>query len=658
MTRVFSLPAVLALAALTLVQAAGAVPRTERTALLFDNVPETPDDLAARLDRYLDARQAAPLGWSPAGQLLVATRFGETDQLHLGDKPLGARRQLTFLHEPVSRAAFSPDPGRRAYFYIVDAHGAGSAQIYYQRLDGAARPGGGAQEAGARRLTDGKSMNGGAIWSNAGREIAFFSTARDAARIDIDVVDPESGALPHLAVSGDGGDWYPLDWSPDDRKLLALKYVSRFECALFVVELDSGQKHEVDPAALKGGIVDARFSRDGQGVYVISDRDGEFAQLRYVNLFTGEKTTVSGAGPWDVEALAVSRDGRYLAYVTNEAASARLNLVDLKSHQDLTPPRLPGAGLISSLGFDAESKRLAFGFESTTMPRDAYVLDLAGNTLEPWTHSEAGPVDPAAFVTPRLAQFPTFDRAGTRQREEPVYVYEPQRPGPHPVLIVIRGGPHSQFRPDFDPWLQFVVNELGFAVIAPNVRGSSGYGKSYLALDGRGLREDAIKDLGALLVWISGQGDFDARHVIVSGESYGGYLALAALVNYGDRLRGGVDFAGITDFIRHAGRSTAPGGGDRRAEFGDDQDPDVRAYLRRISPLINAERIDRPVLIVHGLNDPNVPTSDSQQLINQLRRRNAQVWYLQANDEGGDFRRKSDRDAYHSAFAEFLATVR
>ncbi len=255
---------------------------------------------------------------------------------------------------------------------------------------------------------------------------------------DIDVVEPEAGSLPRLAVTGgDGANWYPLDWSPDDRKLLVLKYLSISEAYLYVVDLYTGQKREVDPTPAKVGIVGAKFSRDGQGVYLISNRDGEFAQLRYVNLFTAEKTVISGAIPWDIEELAISRDGHYLAYVSNEGGVDKLNLLDLKAHQDLIPPRLAAAGIIDSLSFDAEGSRLAFGFAAPNRPRDAYVLDIASNHLEAWTHSEAGAVDTAKFVTPRLTHFPTFDRVDGRQREIPLYVYEPTTPGPATTVIEV-----------------------------------------------------------------------------------------------------------------------------------------------------------------------------------------------------------------------------
>jgi dipeptidyl aminopeptidase/acylaminoacyl peptidase len=649
MTRIYiwSFAAALLACAAAAGAAAGALTRVEHGNLTLENIPEPTVELAEKLNAYLSARQATPLGFSPKGQLLISTRFGDVDQLHLVERPGGERRQLTFFNEPITQAAFSPDPLRSAYVYLKDAGGNENAQLYYQRLG----------EPNPKLLSDGKSVSGAPIWSNAGREVAFFSTARDGVSHDIYIVDPDTGSLPRLAVTGDAADWYPLDWSPDDRKLLVLKSVSISEAYLYVVDVYNGQKREVEPSTSKVGIAGGKFSRDGQGVYLISDRDGEFLQLRYVNLFSGEKSVVSGRLSSDVEELAISRDGHYLAYTVNEGGAGKLNVLDLRSHQDLIPPKLPAGGIVGSLSFDAEGNRLAFGYAAANRPRDAFVLDIAANRLEAWTASEAGAVDLSKFVAPRLTQYPTFDRTDGQSRQIPAYIYEPASPGPHPVLIVLHGGPESQFRPAFDPWLEYVVNELGFAVVAPNVRGSSGYGKSYLALDNGMLREDAVKDVGALLVWLGLQKAYDPKHVVVSGGSYGGYLALAALVNFSDRLRGGVDVAGISDFVSFLSNTAPYRQNQRRAEYGDERDPDMRAFLRRISPLTNAERISRPLLVVQGRNDPRVPASEGDQIVNRVRAKGGEVWYLQAADEGHGFRKKPNREAYFRTFSEFLTRV-
>ena len=645
MTRIYL---ALVMSALLAAPSAAAT-KVEHGSLTYDNIPAVSRELADKLAMYLNARQATPLGWSPGGQLLITTRFGDVPQLHVVENAGGARRQLTFQREPITEAAYSPDPGRNAYAYLKDAGGNENTQLYYQRRGEA-----------AKLLSDGKSRNGSPMWSNSGREIAFFSTARDPASFDIDVVEPDTGALPRLVVTADGAgaQWTPLDWSPDDRKLLVLKTVASDEAYLYVVDLGTGQKKEVDPYPGKVAIAGGKFSRDGQGVYYISDRDSEFSRLRYANLFTSERTVISAGLPWDVEELAISRDGHYLAYVSNEGGSSRLNLLDLRTHQDLTPPKLPAAGRVERLSFDAQGQRLAFGYAAPNQPGDAFVLDVARNQLEPWTRSESGDADLKRFVTPRLAQFPTFDRVEGKPRSMPVFIYEPAGGGSHPVLLELHGGPESQFRPGFSPWLEFVVNELGFAVVAPNVRGSSGYGKSYMALDNGMLREDAVKDIGALLVWLGLQSSFDAKHIVVSGGSYGGYLSLAAMVNYSDRLRGGVDVAGIADFVTFLSGTAPYRQNQRRAEYGDERDADMRAYLRRISPLTNADRINKPLLVVHGKNDPRVPVGEAEQIVNRLRLKGGEVWYLLAADEGHGYRKQQNRDAYYEVFAQFLTAMR
>jgi dipeptidyl aminopeptidase/acylaminoacyl peptidase len=645
MRRTFLLPL---LAAISFSAEAAFSPPMVRGNLVFDGIPERPSENTDTLDAYLSAREATPLGFSPKGQLLIATRFGDVEELHAVDRAGGERRQLTFLREPIERGEYSPDPGRSAFFYLEDTAGDGATQIYYQRVG----------EIAARRLTDGKSRNTAAIWANSGREMAFATTARDGESYDIDIAEPETGALPHLAVTGDGAPWFPLDFSPDDRKLLVRKHVSSAEDYLYVIDLATGQKREVEPSPSKVTIGAARFSRDGTGVYLISDKDGDYAKLRYVNIFTGEKTDISGRIPFDVESFAVSKDGHYLAYVTNEGGTGRLNLVDVRAHQDLSPPKLPFVGVIDSLSFDADSKLLAFGLAAANQPRDAYVLDVAANRLEAWTHSEAGPMDRTKLVVPRLSQFPTFDRTDGKSRQIPVYVYEPTGGGPHPVLVLLHDGPQGEFRPSFDPWIQYVVGELGFAVVAPNVRGSSGYGRTFASLARGSSREDAVKDIGALVVWLGLDNRFDAKRVVVAGHGYGGYLALTALMNYGDRLKGGVAMSAITDFIGFLGGTAPYLKVGEREEFGDERDTETRAFLRRISPLTGAERITRPLLLVSGKNDARVPFAQSEELVNRLRSRSPAAWYLKANDEGDAFARWPNREAYYRVFADFLLTLK
>ncbi len=238
------------------------------------------------------------------------------------------------------------------------------------------------------------------------------------------------------------------------------------------------------------------------------------------------------------------------------------------------------------------------------------------------------------------------------------YVYRPRGTAACPVVIDIHGGPESQYRPHWDAFVQFLVNELGYAVIAPNVRGSSGYGKNFLKLDNGVLREDAVRDIGSLLFWIGLQPAFDRDHVVVMGGSYGGYMTLASLASYGDRLRGGIDLMGISNFVTFLNSTATYRRELRREEYGDERDPKIRAYLSRISPLTNAAQIRKPLLVVQGLNDPRVPATESQQMVYRVRSRGQEVWYLAAKDEGHGFRRKANQDIYLQTAAMFLSKLK
>ncbi len=581
-----------------------------RQPLKFDGIPRAAASLEDKLQAYMSARGATDLGWSPKGELLVATRFGDSTQLHLVTRAGGERRQLTFFADPVDQAAFSPDPWHDGFVFSKDAGGDERYQLYYQRVG----------EPTARRLTPPHSANGGAVWSNAGGELAFFSGTGGGHGDDIDVMSVQGGAAAHVVLAADGSFAVPLDWSPDDRRLLVRKTAAAQGAHLEIVDLGSGARHELAPDAPPGAITEALFSRDGQGVYLITDRYGEFRQLRFLNIFTGKVANISGPGPGDVEDFALSRDGHYLAYVRAQGGSDRLALIDLRAHEDLPAPALPSTGFVHSLHFDLRCKRLAFTFEAANRPRDAYVLTIATNRIEAWTQSEPGAVDLAKFVGARLAHFPTFDRVGADPREIPVYLFEPAAPGPHPVLIQF-GARRTAFRPGFDPWIQFLVNELGVAVVAPNLRGSSGYGKEFAALGDVSRREDVVKDIGALLVWIETQKNLDAKRIVVSGRSYGGYLTLAALANFGDRLRGGVEMAASFDGL---------------------------------SPIPYAQRVGKPMLIAQGINDPRVAVGEAKEILGLLRSNRVEAGLLLATGEGHELRRKPDRDAYYSAFAQFL----
>lgn len=603
------------------------------------------------LQDYLQARSASFVDWLADGSLVIATRFGDVEQLHRVRTPMGAREQITFRSEPVHSGAASPYAADQL-LYRMDRAGNENMQVYLQDL----------ATGKARLLTDGRSVHGAPVWANDGRRIAFTGNGRDGTSHDIYVVDTSSTNTAARLVYG-GGDEMLLvqDWSLDDTRLLVLRQRSTTDAELLILDIATGTVRPIEPGAgVKGpfAVTQGRFSRDGRGVYYLSDHGAEFTELRFTDMFSGETTVLAPQNRWNVERFDLSRDGRFIAYTLNEAGYSRLVLHDIPAKADILLPALPAGAVIGALGFDVKGQRLALQVESAQSPRDVFVLDTGAGTSAPqlvrWTSSETGPIDRSRLVAPAQIEFPTWDRSGGRQRMIPAFVYRPHTAGPHPVLIRFEGAPGAQARPGWDAFTQYLVNELGYVVVMPNVRGSGGYGRAFLSLDDGPLREDAVRDVGSLLVWIGLQGDLDRNRVVVMGESYGGYLALAALVHYGDRLTGGIDIVGISNFVTFL-ESTSPWRRDlRRAEFGDERSPATRGFLQRISPLSNAVAMQRPLLVAQGLNDPRVKPAEAIQLVRQLRLKGVEVGYLAAKDEGHGFSRKANRDALLAVMAKFL----
>ena len=621
--------------------------RQERGNLIYESIPPRDTQLAEHLGLYRQSRQATFLDWLPDGSMLVTTRFGDVEQVHRIATPLGMREQLTFYPDPVSAAraprVAATNGQANAFVFLKDQGGDENAQLYYY-----------SSSANVQQLTKGKFLHGSPVWSHDGKRVAFYGNERDGISYDVYVADiGGSTSAPRLVAGGQQDTWYPLDWSPDDRKLLLWKYVSINESYLYIADVYTGTITSVDESGHKVGIKTAKFAPDGRGIYLASDEDGEFAQLRYVDPVSHEVRKLTDRIPWDIEDFDVSNDGRYIAYVANEDGRSKLTILDTIGKLEQSPPGVPD-GRVVNVTFDKTGRRLAFSAESAQSPRDVYVYDLSHNALERWTRSEVGPLDVGSFVPAELVRYPTWDRVAGGQRMISAYLYRPRGAGPHPVVIDIHGGPESQSRAGWNPFVQFLVNELGYAVIQPNVRGSSGYGKTFLKLDNGVLREDAVKDIGSLIVWLGLQPMFDRDHVAVMGGSYGGYMALATLAAYGDRLKGGIDEVGISNFVSFL-ENTAPYRRElRRAEYGDERDPRVRAFLNQISPVNKVALIRRPLLVVEGLNDPRVPANEAQQIVWRMRSKGAEVWYLAAKDEGHGFRKKANEDVYLETVAMFL----
>ncbi len=615
--------------------------------VVLDGIPEVPEGLATRLRRYQNTRGAGLQDWAPDGRgMYVSTRFGNTTQLHFVTEPGGTRRQLTFFDEPVGGVDQRPGNDRDLTF-LMDAGGSEFSQIFH--FD--------AKSGEHRLLTDGESRNGAVEWSRDGKHIAYQSTRRNGSSNDVWIMNPDDPESARVALeSPDGSWWGPMDWSPDNARLLVAQYVSVTDSRVHLVDLESGESRRIAGSEETPGNylnLSPTFDRAGTGLFLSTDEHSDFAQLAHLDLESGQERLITSDIPWDIESFDLAPDGRRGAFTVNEGGLYRLYLFDAESFEYRRVEGVP-VGLIFGLSISPTGDRVGFTLNGARTPSDVFTLDLGDGPLDAgdlrrWTHSEVGGLDTASFVEPELVHYPTFD-----EREIPAFVYRPAGEGPHPVIVSIHGGPEGQYRPSFSSTFQMWIAELGVAVIAPNVRGSAGYGKEYVALDNGFLREDSVRDIGALLDWIATQPDLDPERVAVYGGSYGGYMVLASMVHYSDRLRAGVDVVGISNFVTFLENTQDYRRDLRRVEYGDERDPEMRAFLERISPNNNADKITTPLLVAQGQNDPRVPVTESVQIVRDVRDAGYDVWYMNALNEGHGFRKKENRDLYQQIVLMFL----
>ncbi len=633
----------LLLLALATAADAAEVVRREQGQLVMENIPAIPAAVTERLTQYSNARSASLADWTPdSSALLIRTRFADTVQLHQIAQPMGMRKQLTFFAEPVNGGYYQPGRDSSGFVYSRDNGGDENHQLYFYEL----------ASGKSLLLSDGKSRNQAARWAPSGRFLLYSSSRRT--NVDFDIYQYDMATRNERVVYHSQGSFSTLDISPDEKNALLMQYVSATESRLFLLDIASGQASSLNIEQERVSYGEAQFSKDGKGVFLTLDAGSEYQQLAWFDLATRRLQVLTPDLRWDVGNIALSDNGKLLAYSVNEGGLDKVYLLDIKSRKQLKAPQLPPA-VLTGMAFSPDSRKLALSFSAATAPSDVYVFELKSAALVRWSESEIGGLDAARFVEPSLVNFPTFDQQEGKPRQIPAFVYKPKTgTGKWPVVISIHGGPESQYRPSFSEFAQYLSSELGVAFIAPNVRGSSGYGKSYLELDNGFKREDSVKDIGALLDWISSQPDLDKDRVLVMGGSYGGYMTLAALTHYNDRLKGGIDIVGISHFVTFLGNTKGYRADLRRAEYGDEREPAMREFMEKIAPLNNAGKITVPLFVVQGLNDPRVPVSEAEQIVAKVRANQGDVWYLLAKDEGHGFAKKNNREFYQAAAISFI----
>jgi dipeptidyl aminopeptidase/acylaminoacyl peptidase len=610
--------------------------------IVADGVPKIPAALAETAGRYGAYRSAGIADWNPVKrEVLIATRFGDTAQLHLVSTPGGARRQLTFFSDAVTTGRFHPQGGDYIVF-MKDTGGGEWYQLYRYDL----------KTGEVSMLTDGKARNLLGPWSTKGDELAYMSTRRTAKDTDLWVMNPADPRTDHLLTKLEGGGWEALDWSPDDKKILLKEELSINESYLWMVDTTTGEKTSLTPRDAKARISygEAEFSKDGKGVYATTDRDSEFHRLAYLDFAAQQPRYLTTKIPWDVDGFQLSRDGRRIAFVTNEAGVSVLHVRGAASETDAPLPKLP-VGVIGGLRWRHDSRELGFSIGNARGPGDVYSIDVPGGKLARWTASETA-VRTDAFPEAELVKWKSFDG-----KEISGFLYRPPAakfPGKRAVLVVIHGGPEGQSQPAFLGRGNYYLNELGIALLYPNVRGSTGYGKTFSLLDNGFKREDTYKDINALFDWIGGQSGLDASRICITGGSYGGHMTLAISAFSSDRIRCSVDIVGMSNLVTFLEHTEAYRRDLRRVEYGDERDPKMREFLEKIAPMNHVDQIKKPMLVIAGKNDPRVPVSESLQIVAALKREGTPVWYLMASDEGHGYRKKVNQDFQFYTTVEFL----
>lgn len=640
-----------AAAVLLLVTSAFAQPADKQKAinppanLVAKGIPPVPASLPHQVRRYTEFRTASLADWHPQRrEMLIVTRFGNTPQIHRVAMPMGARTQLTFFDEPVTTATYQPATGE-FFVFSKDTGGNEFTQLY--RFD---------KDSTATLLSDGgRSQNGGIEWSRGGRRMAYTSTRRNGADRDIYVMDPAQPKSDRMVMQVSGGGWGVEDWSPDDKQLVVREVVSVNESYLWLVDVEAGTKSAITPRTEGGDAVAhrlAKFSRDGSGLYLTTDKGSEFQRLGYMDLATRELTPLTAQIEWDVVALDLSEDGQRLAFVTNEAGVSKLYVLDTATRKYQQAQGLP-VGVVRALKWHTNGKDLGFSLSSARSMSDAYSIEVQSGKITRWTESELGGLPADELPQAELIRWKSFDG---REISGFYYAPPPKFTGKRPVMISIHGGPEGQSRPTLLGRNNYYLNELGVAMIFPNVRGSTGYGKTFVKLDNGTKRLDSVKDIGALLDWIATRPDLDADRVMVMGGSYGGYMTLATAVQHNARIRCALAVVGISNFNTFLKNTESYRRDLRRVEYGDERLPEMREFFERTAPLNNASKITRPLFVVQGANDPRVPASEAQQMVDTVRKNGTPVWYLLGKDEGHGFRKKQNADFQFYAAVMFVKT--
>ncbi len=596
--------------------------------------------------RYLNVGAASGPQLSPDGrQLLYLTATSGMPQLWVapvrGDGP-AAPRQITFGANRVQFARWSPDG--RWIAYGTDRGGNERTQIFLLSPDGTRE----------RELTPAddyfRIFSG---WSPRGLRIAYVSNERNGNDFDLYLMDLDADgrpAAPRMVMQGAGNLGIEA-WRPDGEAIVLSQGRGEADNDLLLLDLRTQKLDTLFMPAQMSSYRSVQWTPDGTGFYVATNHERDFAGLAHYRLGDRQLHWMQQP-PHDVEAVALSPDGRLLAYAVNEAGFSRLVIRDLQGQRDLSAGELP-RGVVGFLEWAEDAPRLAIGVSAPGGPGDVWVYDAESGRTSRATESTLAGLDPASFIAPEAVQLASFDG-------ETIFglLYRPRgaegrRP---PVVMMLHGGPTAQARPYFDPVKQYLLAR-GYAVLDLNFRGSTGYGQRFTQLDNKRLRPNAVRDMQAAVEWLRGRSDVDGMRVAAMGGSYGGYMTLAAVAQLPEYFQAGVDFVGVANWISGLEDASPQLRNSDRIEYGDIGNAADRAFFTEISPLSYADRIRSPLMVVHGANDPRVPVAEADQIVRAVRHRRGDVEYLRFPDEGHGIAKLSNRVTAYQRIARFLDRV-
>ncbi|MCW5635314.1 MAG: S9 family peptidase [Rubrivivax sp.] len=622
-------------------------------------VPPLDASVLPALRRYGEVAGHGIADWHPtAREMLVVHRppGQSTAQIYRLRRPLGELEPLTSGADPVTNARWEPVRGR----YILFSRASGGDEAYQLfRLDPDTRATTPLMPAGERHaLVAFLPSRGLALVASVPLDRTAAGGRRGEVTTRLTLVDPlapEATGGRRVVAELPGTGWFGSDVSPDETRLALTRYFAATHSEAWVLDLASGERRRVLPAGgetVRAAHLVEGWTPDGRGLLLLSDRAGEFQELARLDLASGRLARLTAHIPWDVEGVGLAPGRTLVPARINVDGRDELRLVDLANDTERPlPAALPGGG-IGTLRVHRTSGEIAFVTQSAKGPGQVHSLDPKSGRVETWTRVVTPPgLDLSLMPEQQVVRWKTFDG----RTISGILTLPPERfGGRRPVLMWMHGGPESQSKLGWNGRLNYLLLERGIALLEPNVRGSSGYGKTFVDLDNGRAREDSVKDMASAIDWTATHPRLDGSKVVVYGGSYGGYMALAAATRLPQKIAGAVSAVGISNFVTFLENTESYRRELRRAEYGDERDPAMREFLLAISPLTHADQVTRPLLVMQGRNDPRVPWTESEQIVRRLQQRGVPVWYLLAANEGHGFARRENADFALATLVRFL----